>query len=235
MSLAGLIAVLATALILGQARLIASGTLRAEALDAMRTAALLMPMEARSLAASDIHAISSDSAAFRAFRGSGIACQVQGARATLRYRGWRDMDATMDSVVILTRVPERSVAISSVGPASGTCTALGGEILLDVALAGDTLLAGDAVLVFEAGAYHLTTGALRYRAPGGSRQPLTADVVAGTGFGIVRRAPPGLSEPLAIELGLAPIPRNALTQPTLSAGTVKVSLLNVSAPPDSTE
>lgn len=234
-TIAGLIAALATALIVGQARLASSGALRVETLDAMRTTALLLPLETRSLAAADMHGIAGDSAAHRVFRGLGIVCDVQGGRSTIRYRGWRDIDATKDSVLIVTRGPEVARSIVSAASSVASCVTIAGETRIDIRLSADTLRAGEVVLVFEAGAYHLATGALRYRAPGGTRQPLTADVLAGRGFGLALRAAPGPIEPLAVELALAPIARRALTRPTLPPGTIRVHLLNLSAPPDSSE
>jgi hypothetical protein len=234
MALAGLIATLATSLIVMQARLLVRGATRVESLDALRTATLLMPIELRAHAMPDLYAVGGDSAAIRAFRGTGLVCDVRTGASSIRYRGWRDPDATKDSVLIVTRVPEHAAAIAAVSH-GGSCTALPGETILDIALGADSLQLEDVVLVFEPGAYHLSTGALRYRAPGGTRQPLTADVLRGAGFGLLMRTPPGPVEPLAVDLAVLTVSRTPLVSPSITAQRIRVPLLNASAPPDSSE
>ena len=235
MALAGLIATLATSLIVMQARLLVRGATRVESLDALRTATLLMPIELRAHAMPDLYAVGGDSAAIRAFRGTGLVCDVRTGASSIRYRGWRDPDATKDSVLIVTRVPEHAAAIAAVSHGGSPCTALPGETIFDIALGADSLQLEDVVLVFEPGAYHLSTGALRYRAPGGTRQPLTADVLRGAGFGLLMRTPPGPVEPLAVDLDVLTLSRTPLVSPSISAQRIRVPLLNASAPPDSSE
>ena len=235
MALAGLIGTLATSLLVMQARLLVRGATRVESLDALRTATLLMPMELRAHAMPDLHAVGGDSAAIRAFRGTGLVCDVRTGASSIRYRGWRLPDATKDSVLIVTRVPEHAAAIAAVSHGGSPCIALPGETIFDVALGSDSLQLEDVVLVFEPGAYHLSTGALRYRAPGGTRQPLTADVLRGAGFGLMMRSPPGPVEPLAVDLDVLTVSRTPLVSPSVAAQRIRVSLLNASAPPDSSE
>lgn len=123
-----------------------------------------------------------DTVGLRVLRGIAIACVVSGPPAApgefrVKYRGIRSPDASKDSLRGLT--------------ADGDWVVLE---LLDVfplhecdegnRTRGLSLLAprGSQVLVyaeiFEVGSYHLTGRALRYRGPGGTRQPLTPENVA---------------------------------------------------------
>lgn len=233
-ALAGLIATLATGLFVAQARLSAHAAESVEAMDALRSASALLPLEARALAEVDLHGVAGDSAAFRAFRGVGQVCSASAGGATVRYRGLRDPDPAKDSILIVSVWPERASALASALHAVSQCSVSVGETLFDVRLTGDSLVPLDVVLVFEAGSYHLSTGALRYRAPGGTRQPITADVLGGAGFDLLLRQRAGPVEPIAIDLDLMPASRRPATSSPVPAHRVRVPLLNASAPPDST-
>jgi hypothetical protein len=137
-------------------------------------------------------------------------------------------------VLIVSDSADRAAALASVAtPVAPSCTAGSGERLHAIALAGDSLTPADVVLVFEPGAYHLSGGALRYRAPGGTRQPITADVLAPGGFGLLMRSGGPPPEPLALDMALLPVPRRANAVPA-AAQRIRVWLLNTTAPPDST-
>ncbi|MGH6918133.1 MAG: hypothetical protein ACREJ0_10555, partial [Geminicoccaceae bacterium] len=179
--------------------------------------------------------VSTDSAAFRTFRGVGQVCGVSGAVATIAYRGLRDPDPAKDSVLIASVFPERAAALASYGPGASSCVIAGSALLFDVRLVADSLALGDAILLYETGSYHLSGGALRYRAPGGTRQPITADVLSGGGFALMLRPPPAAAETLAVELGMMTVARSPRVVASNPGHRVRVLLLNASAPPDSTE
>jgi len=176
----------------------------AEVLDALATTTLLMPAETRALAALDVRAAGSDSVALRAFRGMALVCARGPAGPIVRYAGLRDPDPAKDSLLIATAEPERTASLISVAPQVNACVTAAGESLFELVLVPDSLRSGDVLLVFESGAYHLSTGAFRYRPAGGSRQPLTAEVFRtdSSAFTLITRTTSSGNEPLSLIAGI---------------------------------
>jgi type II secretory pathway pseudopilin PulG len=176
-----LVALLLTALIggmllgllLAQLALARVTAQRALTAEATRTTLQVVGGEVRRALPADVRSVSADSLAMRSFRGTGIICAIMANELRLRYRGDRLPDAAKDSVLLL---PSARVArIIETGPATHACDARAGEAVVYIRVAG--YMAGDAVaLVFESGAYFLTTRALRYRLGAEGRQPLTAEL-----------------------------------------------------------
>lgn len=174
---------------------------RQDALVASRIAGTVLRGE---LARSDgTWRVSDDSLALRAFRGTGVVCAVgPGADGlVVAYRGDRYGDPTKDSVEVVAGEGSVSVlALRSVASSTVVCPrALDGEEIRAWRL--DGTVPADAVLarIFEAGSYHLTGSALRYRIGAGGRQPLTPEVWRDAASGLV-------AVDSAVTLELAPLP-----------------------------
>jgi prepilin-type N-terminal cleavage/methylation domain-containing protein len=174
-----------TATIVTQARLTSVVAHTAEATEATWIAGALLSDELRtSLREMDLTASSTDSLALRAFRGMAIVCDTADGRATARWSGTRLPQPLKDSLLH----QERALAFS-LSAMSLDCAVLPGETR--VVFETDTLVApGDVLLLFEHGSYHLTDRALRWRAGGAGRQPLTAEIfdVGRTGFDAAQSA-----------------------------------------------
>jgi hypothetical protein len=229
-----LIAAVALALFIAQARLARQALDGAEALDAVRVSALLLPAEARVISPrKDLHAVGPDSAALRVFRGAGVACAGQGGAATIRYRGLRDPDPAKDSILILSGGSERMDALAAVGPPVQPCTVAAGETVLGLTTTTTAPIAThDVLLFFESGAYHLSARALRYRPPGGTRQPLTADVLdAVSGFALLVHATQW-PDPVALAATIAAVQRGRTSGPP-TPHVLRIPFLNANAPLDS--
>jgi hypothetical protein len=123
-----------------------------------------------------------DSLPLRAFRGWGLTCpggDTHRGVTVVAYRGERTPNPAKDSVLVLTGagwVPADLVHRSRTR-----------QPLCPDGLDSDTELwtldpplSGVLMRVFEHGSYHVAGGALRYRRGRGGRQPLTAEVFAGT-------------------------------------------------------
>jgi type II secretory pathway pseudopilin PulG len=160
-------------LLLAQLALARVTAQRALTAEATRTALHAIGGELRRTRPADIRAVSSDSLALRSFRGTGIVCAVTGNELHLRYRGDRLPDATKDSVLLL---PSGRVApLTESGAAPFACSAQPGETIVFIRV--PAFMGEDAVaLVFESGAYYLTSRALRYRLGAEGRQPLTGEL-----------------------------------------------------------
>jgi hypothetical protein len=148
---------------------------RAEALAAARTAAWVLQEEVNGASAGrDVIRPGADSLALRAFRGAALACG--GAAPTgvvVRYQGLRAPDPGKDSVLVLGRDGTWTAhRLRERAPLAGGCGTEGKGVGERWRLDPDP---GAAVFlrVFERGSYHIADGALRYRAGGGGRQPLT--------------------------------------------------------------
>jgi hypothetical protein len=233
-----IVAAAALASFVASSRLGRTAAGQSERLGATRTTAALLAIEMRPLVPGhDGLAVAQDSASFRVFRGRGIVCAVTASHASMRYRGWRAPDPAKDSLLVLaSALPERAVPIASASAVPlPACMPLPGEQTYNVA-PPTGLLAGDVVLVFERGAYHLSGAALRYRRGAGGRQPVTGDAFFddSTRFGVDalarrRAAPP---ETVALRLRLAPIVPNG--SPTVPWPDVRIPILNARVPIDST-
>lgn len=121
-----------------------------------------------------------DSLGVRAFRGLGVPCGSgpAGGGILVRWRGARLPDPRKDSAEFVTASGVRSfgrllrseveAAPCSRDPRFGSVR----RLETDPAPPARTVL----VRVFESGSYHLSDGALRYRAGRGGRQPLTPEL-----------------------------------------------------------
>lgn len=173
-TLGAMVATTGTALLRAQARIAEQTTHRSERNDAMRSALLTLSAELRALSSADIRAVGRDSVAARIVRGVAIVCGERDGWTLVRYRGLRLPDASKDSA---SQVGVENVgALISVSAAAGACLTQADEETLALTL---TTKAGPGSmwLVFEAGAYHLSGNALRYRRNGESRQPITSEVI----------------------------------------------------------
>lgn len=166
-----------------QGRLSAEQRDRTRAAEAVRAASLILEAELRQLTPSDVVAVAAESVRIRAMRGSGAVCGVEGAALLVRYRGVRLPNPAKDSLLLVTgsdgeERPHFAVTEVAWDAACGGALRLG----LDVGPAGVPPPHAGLALIYETGAYHLSDGALRYRAGGAGRQPLTEAVFAGPGF-----------------------------------------------------
>lgn len=145
--------------------------------ELVRTARVVLAGELRLIAAADLASTSADSVRVRAFRGGGTVCGGAGAEVWLRYAGLRAPDPTKDSVVLIGRSgSEEALAVE--GVAAAPCGA--GAVALT--LSGTPAAVPGYGLLFEAGAYHVAGGALRYRRGAGGRQPLTESLLLAPTF-----------------------------------------------------
>jgi len=209
---------------------------RADVVAAGALAGTVVAQELRVLdARSDGFAIGRDSAALRAFRGSAIVCTVDSTAAEVRYRGLRAPDPAKDSLLVLAGAGvERAQPLDGVGVGASSCLTRPGETAITLK-PGTGMSAGDVVLVFERGSYHLISGALRYRRGASGRQPLTADIFLddSSDFNpVIGRTATGIApETTAVRLRTAGMTRSG-------TGTVRpmvhyVPLLNIPVPLDS--
>jgi hypothetical protein len=136
--------------------------------ESLRTGRVVLGAELRFLAPGDVAAVGPDSLRIRAFRGGGPTCGVEAAGSIhVLYRGVRQPDASKDSLILVTPhagIPTRLVSSSASHECGGST-----RMTLDPEPPPDVTYA----LVFETGAYSVTSGAIRYRRGGGGRQPLT--------------------------------------------------------------
>lgn len=182
---AGALVTAAFALLAAHGRLDRAARAAVAAAEVARVAGMVVPAEVRYATPADLPAVGADTLALRALRGVGIICAGGGAGVDVRYRGMRWPDATKDSVVTAAvGAPERALALESDRAAEGACAAHPGETVRRWALSDSAGAAGDLLLVFERGSYHLSNGALRYRRGAGGRQPLTEEFLAGGSFGL---------------------------------------------------
>jgi hypothetical protein len=144
---------------------------RAATGETLRASRAIMSSELRALTNADIRAAARDSIAMRVFRGAGIVCAQSGGLAWLRYQGIRDPDDAKDSLLIPGE--ERALSFRS-SSSRGSCSAQNSEQIVAVNTT-QALWPGAFLLLFESGAYYLSSNALRYRRAAEGRQPLTDD------------------------------------------------------------
>jgi len=185
MTLLGLLAAASGILIHSQSTLVRTISERAAADETMRTARLIVRAEFQDLAAADVRAITTDSLAARVYRGAGIVCAVDSTRVLLRYRGMRRPEPDKDSLLVLGE--ERAVAFADAVLPGNVCAALPGEDLIALR-AQQRLRLNAVVLVFESGAYHVATRALRYRRGLEGRQPVTDELLDDRASGFAAEA-----------------------------------------------
>lgn len=180
MTLIGLLLALVVGVCRAQLRLARATAERAMRSEAVRTTAMVLSGEARRMTRADVRALSDDSIAVRAFRGSGIPCGVWAGGIVVRYAGDRLPDPAKDSVLVIgTALPTALVMLDS-RLATSSCPALAGESVLEWRLGGSAP-AASLILLFESGSYHLSGRALRYRTGAAGRQPLTAEALHDAG------------------------------------------------------
>jgi hypothetical protein len=165
----------AAALLQAQAKLAYDVSARSERNDAMRSAVLTLRAELRAIApATDLRAVGRDSIASRVFRGSAVICGFRSGVTYARYRGLRLPDPAKDSVVQVGA--ENTSVLLTVSQSLGSCPHATGEDVLTFNVAAAAPV-GSMWLVFENGAYHVSTQAVRYRQGADSRQPITNEVI----------------------------------------------------------
>ena len=171
--LTALIGAVLLGLLLAQLALARVTAQRALTAEATRTTLQVIGGEVRRSHPVDMRALSADSLALRSFRGTGIVCAVSGSELRLRYRGDRLPDASKDSMLLLPS--GRVTHFVDTGPAPHACNAQAGEAVVFIRVPG--FVPDDAAaLVFESGAYFLSSRAFRYRLGAEGRQPLTAEL-----------------------------------------------------------
>jgi hypothetical protein len=175
MSLAAMVIGVIAGIFSAQLRLARATARRAADSEAVRTVTSVLPAEMRRIAAGDVRAFAEDSIAIRAFRGIGLPCGATQGGTLVRYRGDRLPDPEKDSVLAAALDPEIIVPLLGSTTAAGMCTGLPGETVLEWTMADPGTAA--VLLVFEAGSYHLSGRALRYRIGAGGRQPLTDEAL----------------------------------------------------------
>jgi hypothetical protein len=180
MTLTGLLLTLVVGVCRAQLRLVRATAERAVRSDAVRTAGVVLAGEARRMTRADVRALSDDSIAVRAFRGTGIPCGAWAGGIVVRYAGDRLPDPAKDSVLVIGTALTSALVLLDSRPATASCPALAGENVLQWRLSGSAP-AASVILVFESGSYHLTDRALRYRIGAAGRQPLTAEALHDAG------------------------------------------------------
>lgn len=178
-----LTALFASALVatsVAQMRLTRAMTMRAAALDAVRTVAWVLGGEVRRSHVRDVRAVARDSMALRNFRGRAIPCGGSADEITVRYRGDRLPNPHKDSLLLIGPWGEAVAQLVGVHDGAGCAPAARERILRLEASTGHSPPA--LVLIFESGTYYLSSSALRYRSGAEGRQPITAEVLAGSRF-----------------------------------------------------
>jgi len=149
-----------------------------------------------------------DSLVLRAFRGTGVVCDLgtDPNEVSVAYLGDRRPDPSKDSVEITRRDgTDTRVALEADMRAASPCgMELDGETTrvwrLSAPVPADAVVAR----IYESGSYHLSGAALRYRVGRGGRQPLTPDVwqdvstglyLVDSGVGLTLTPLPGFGAP----------------------------------------
>lgn len=176
MMLTSILAAVMAGILMTQMRLARLAAEQAASAEAVRTTSAILSAEIRRATFADVSAWSSDSLALRGFRGTALPCGTSATGTLVRYTGDRMPDPTKDSVLVISQSGETGTVLHGWNVAAGSCVAHSGETVLEIRTSGP-IPPKSALLVFESGSYHLSTGALRYRIGGGGRQPLTITVL----------------------------------------------------------
>ena len=176
MMLTSILTAVMAGILMTQMRLARLAAEQAASAEAVRTTSAILSAEVRRATSADVSAWSSDSLALRGFRGTGLPCGTTATGTLVRYTGDRLPDPAKDSVLVVSQSGETGTAVHGWNAAPASCQTHAGEIVIELRTSGPVALKS-AVLVFESGSYHLSTGALRYRIGGGGRQPLTIPVL----------------------------------------------------------
>lgn len=162
-SLLGIISAACATLVHSQTRLLRDTAERAATSESLRTAGGILTAEVRTVARSDLRAVSRDSLALRVMRGWAVVRTRDRDRYILRYEGLRAPDAEKDSILLVGEEQAGTFVV-----AAGEPLAIRTELPLPP---------GSVILFFESGAYHIATNALRYRRGLGGRQPITDELI----------------------------------------------------------
>lgn len=166
---------------LAQQRKVLEGMIRRT--DGLATIRMARTSLARDVSSADDRTVlmDSDTVGLRVVRGIALPCVVQDPTPNpeslaVRYRGIRNPNPAKDSIRGLTSDGGWVVAKLMNVVELNECDASNGARGLRLLASSDieTLVY---VEIFEAGSYHLSGRALRYRGPGGNRQPLTPENV----------------------------------------------------------
>lgn len=160
-----------------QGRLAAISQDRVRAADVVRTVDVVLNRELRHSAATD-RILTGDSIRLRAVRGIGAVCGAAGSDIRVAYVGVRRPDPTKDSALLISTSDTRGSAHGIAAVSADTACGGGYRLSVDPPPPERMGLA----LVYEAGSYHLSGGALRYRRGRGGRQPVTEAVLGGGRF-----------------------------------------------------
>jgi hypothetical protein len=195
--LAMLVLAAAALMLQGQSRLAQHTSARSETNDAMRSALMTLRAELQPLApAFDLRAFARDSIASRIFRGVGVVCGYRPGSTFMRYEGLRLPDPAKDSMLQIGI--ENRAALIGVSAADDACPHNSSAQVLALTLTEPATI-GSMWLVYESGAYHLSTNALRYRRGVESRQPITGEVINDRASGFVV-APDSLVRAVGVQL-----------------------------------
>jgi hypothetical protein len=212
MTVGGLLSALLFGLLGAQVRLARETARRIAIADAVRVTNHVVAGEVRRMAPQDLRALSRDSMAIRAFRGTAIVCAGDGEHLGVRFRGDRAPDPVKDSLLVVSPfAAERAVRLLDQRHAAvDGCFAMPGETVISWTVQPAIDMAS-VLLLFESGNYYLTAGALRYRLGAEGRQPVTTELflppftrfVAGSkvGFSLDLAAEPGRHFQIPIYFG----------------------------------
>jgi prepilin-type N-terminal cleavage/methylation domain-containing protein len=177
LTLAGLLAAAAAALLHAQARLARNTATQSLAAEVMRTSAHVLASETRwSDPRRDVRALSADSLALRAFRASARVSRIEpNGMLLIELNGLRAPDPAKDSVLVL-RDSTYEIGAQVIDASIATGCSPQPECFR--VMLSQPALPGDLLLFFESGNYYLTARALRYRLGAEGRQPLTNEVLS---------------------------------------------------------
>ena len=174
-ALAAIVLACAALLLQAQSRLATNTSTRSERNDAARSALLTLRAELQTVTPRfDVRAVARDSIASRIFRGVGVVCGFRTGATFVRFKGLRLPDPAKDSLV--QAGIENTAQLTSVADAESACSHHPDENVLAMSWSAPATV-GSVWLIFESGAYHLSTNALRYRRGAETRQPITAEVL----------------------------------------------------------
>jgi hypothetical protein len=173
--LSSIVLACAAMLLQSQSRMAHNISTRSERNDAGRSALLTLRAELQTVTpATDLRSIARDSIASRIFRGIAVVCGFRSGSTYVRYEGLRLPDPAKDSAVQVGI--ENVTVLESVSSNDDACPHTINEEVLTFTWQTAAPI-GSLWLVFESGAYHLSTNALRYRRGAESRQPITNEII----------------------------------------------------------
>lgn len=175
---------------------------RAEALETIRTVGWILSEElGGGEEGVDWMGLGDDTVVVRAYRGIALPEEWGiGSEVVVCFRGSRNPNLAKDSLLVLTEDGDwRAISLLGRSPSETGCWdgEEGRRELWEVGGAdgGPWLLAR----LFESGSYHFQGGALRYRQPGGGRQPLTPGIIREGSFHRIPEPSAGLGWEVGLE------------------------------------